>query len=95
MYRQGDLLIKPVDSIPASAKKVASGIILYGESTGHKHRLVGGDVMSLGMSMFLRVESKAKIMHEEHKPISLTKGKYAVIRQREYQSKDMTKLVID
>lgn len=95
MFRQGDLLIKLVDSIPGGAKKVASGIILYGESTGHKHRLVGGNVMELGESIFLSVGSKAKIVHEEHEPIHLTKGKYAVIRQREYQSKDMTKLVID
>lgn len=95
MFRQGDLLIKLVDSIPEDAKKVVSGVILYGESTGHKHRLVGGDVMTLGESIFLSVGSKAKIVHEEHKPINLMKGKYAVIRQKEYQSKDMTKLVID
>lgn len=95
MFRQGDLLIKPVDSIPTDAKKKLDGVILYGEATGHKHQLVGGDVMTLGESIFLSVGSKAKIVHEEHNPISLMKGKYAVIRQREYASKDMTKLVID
>ncbi len=36
-----------------------------------------------------------RVVHEEHNTIDLPVGKYAVIRQREYVSSDMTKIVRD
>ncbi len=95
MYRQGDLLIMKSGQIPKGAKKVLSGIVLRGEATGHNHRLVGGDVFLVNGAMFLDVKKSAQLVHEEHKPITLSRGKYAVVRQREYQSKDMTRIVVD
>lgn len=95
MLRQGDLLIVKINDIPKGIKKVPSGIVFRGEATGHAHRLVGGDVFSDNGVMFLDVEKTAKLLHEEHKPLILGKGKWSVIRQREYQSKDMTRLVVD
>lgn len=96
MKRQGDLVIKQVNSIPLNAKLQKDGVLVYGEATGHAHRLVGGNVFKTDNGMiFLKVEGKASIKHEEHKPISLNKGLYGVIRQREYLKKDMTTLVID
>lgn len=94
--RQGDLLIVPTNNIPKTAKKDTTNIVLQGEATGHHHRLQGGDVLkdSLG-AIFLNVQDKALLVHEEHKPISLHAGKYAVIRQREYVSTDMVRVVID
>lgn len=93
--RQGDLLIVPTGLIPKEAKRVVSGIVLAGEATGHNHRIVGGEVLALNGAMFLNVSKSAKLVHEEHGTISLSAGKYAVVRQREYQSKDMTRLVVD
>lgn len=96
MFRQGDLLFKKVDELPKRLKKVENGIILRGENTGHSHRLVGGDLFSdKDGIMYLSVVGKGQIVHEEHNIINLSKGKYAVIRQREYQSKDMVRVVVD
>ena len=44
-WRQGDVGIIKVDSIPETAKEVKhNGVLAYGEVTGHKHQLVGGKV---------------------------------------------------
>lgn len=94
-YRQGDLFIQEVSEIPTGVKKILSGIVLLGESTGHSHRLVDGQVLTKGQAMFLQVNKKAQLVHEEHKTIDLPKGMYVVIRQREYVSADMVKVVVD
>lgn len=95
MKRQGDLLITKVNSIP-KGKVILSGILLRGEVTGHSHRVVGAKVTQVkDGSMFFEVAKKAQLLHEEHNTINLSKGKYAVIRQREYMSKDMVRVVVD
>lgn len=95
-FRQGDLLVIPTNNIPKTAKKVVGNIILRGEVTNHSHRLVGsGDVFSDNGSMYFTVKTKATLVHEEHKPIEFGKGKWAVTRQREYVSADMTRVVVD
>lgn len=96
MYRQGDLLIQEVDSLPKDIKKRENRIILWGEATGHKHQLTTGSVFDgKDGAIYLELLKGGKIVHDEHNPISLKKGKYAVIRQREYLMKDMTRLVVD
>lgn len=94
--RQGDLFIKRIDKLPKGLKKRASKIILYGEATGHKHQLTSGSVFDDPKgAIYLSLLKDGSIVHEEHNTIKLKKGKYAVIRQREYQSKDMVRLVVD
>lgn len=94
--RQGDLLIKRIDQLPKEAKLQNSNILVRGESTGHAHRLEGGQVYKDKDLLYLLIGSKgAKIIHNEHLPIKLRKGYYSIIRQRQYQSKDMIKLVQD
>jgi len=94
--RQGDILITAIDQLPKGLKQVISGVILEGESTGHKHRIVGGELFKDNSGeMFLNVSSKAQIVHEEHNTLTLKKGSYAVIRQKEYLMKDMVRTVID
>lgn len=96
MNRQGDLIIKSVKELPKGLKKVRDGIILKGESTGHSHRLIGGDVFSGKDGLiYLMLAKNGSVRHEEHKPINLKAGKYVVIRQREYMAKDMVRLVVD
>jgi hypothetical protein len=93
MMRQGDVLIKAVDRIPDGLKAVPLDkgrvILAYGEVTGHCHAVIG-DVEFLAADLedleqrFLRVESEAQILHEEHNTITLPPGDYEVKRQREY-----------
>jgi hypothetical protein len=90
LYRQGDVLLRRINSLPKQKRvKRASGHILEGETTGHVHRvedLSQAEVLEIGDGLFLQVgEEGVRIIHEEHNPISLPPGNYEVIRQREYQ----------
>lgn len=92
--RQGDVLLRAVDSIPAGAKPVARDngrvILAYGEVTGHAHQIadpdaVGAVLLTVAESAtFLRLAKKAQLVHEEHGPIDLAPGTYAVYRQVEH-----------
>lgn len=94
--RQGDITVSEVDTLPKGLKVDVTNILVLGESTGHSHKLAKGKVYKAkNGDIYLDVKEKTQIIHEEHKPITLKKGKYFVGRQREYLSKDMTKIVVD
>jgi len=96
MYRQGDVLVVPIDEatvpaglIPAPRDRSGRLVLAYGEATGHAHVASGEGLKLLCLpddlaSMFLHVETRGRITHEEHGPIALPAGYYRVIRQREY-----------
>ena len=92
IYRQGDVLIERIDSIPKTAvrQKASERIILaYGEATGHHHAIEEHDAADwwkdeAGSDQFLDIREAATITHQEHAPIPLPPGKYLVRRQREY-----------
>jgi len=96
MKRQGDLLIRKIEKLPEGLKIDPTNIIVFGEATGHAHRLNGGSVVKSKEGLiYLDIKNKAEISHEEHKTINLEAGKYAVVRQREYLMEDMERLVVD
>ena len=89
-YRQGDVLVERVREIPAGlTKQEASGriILAHGEMTGHHHS-VDADAADWWKSengeQFIQVKTATEVVHPEHGPIALPKGKYRVRRQREY-----------
>jgi hypothetical protein len=94
-YRQGDVLVVAVDSIPVNAVAVSrtggNVVLAYGEVTGHRHaiadrhaELIAGPDEQVEQ-LFLRITGFAAILeHPEHKSITLPVGSYRVIRQREY-----------
>lgn len=94
MYRQGDVLIRPVEKIPTGLEEVPLDhgrvILAYGEATGHAHAVIG-DVEFLAADLqemegrFLRVEQEARVVHDEHDTVTLPPGDYEIARQREYQ----------
>jgi hypothetical protein len=92
-WRQGDIYFVKLDGEIDSeqAAPVRSGIIAKGETTGHAHRvspssIAQGALLSLiGRSMFLRSpETGTTIVHDEHGPIQLPRGSYAVVLQQEF-----------
>ncbi|MGB5962472.1 MAG: hypothetical protein WBG73_17530 [Coleofasciculaceae cyanobacterium] len=89
LYRQGDVLIKRVASLPHGAQKRVGATLAYGEVTGHSHRFRTADAVQLwvlGSEMFLEVkEAIASLIHEEHRTIELPQGFYRVWKQREYR----------
>lgn len=96
LHIQGDIRIIKIEKLPENAKKRKENILVYGEATGHAHRVSGGEVYELGERVFLQTYTSIDIYHEEHDTIPLEMpGLYEIKRQREYQSRDMVRLVID
>lgn len=92
-WRQGDIYFVKIDEEIDStmAAPVKSGIIAKGETTGHAHRVspssiaAGALLFLVGRSMVLRSpEVGATIVHDEHGPIELPAGSYAVVPQVEF-----------
>lgn len=91
MYRQGDVMLIPVESVPAIARPGAREgdqiVLAYGEVTGHKHVI---DEPSVGIfehegTRYIRVpEEGSSLRHEEHGTIALAPGSYQVRIQKEY-----------
>lgn len=88
MYRHGDVLIAPVRGIPAGAHPRPGAVVAHGEVTGHSHRFEEASAVrlfALDNELFLQVlADSARIIHEEHGPITIPQGTYRVWRQREY-----------
>jgi len=95
MVRQGDLVLESIKALPKKVTQVKDGVILRGVATGHAHAIQGGTVWKTKDTFYVRVAKKAKLVHDEHKTIELPKGIYQVIRQKEYVSADMEKIVVD
>ena len=96
LYRQGDVLIRRIDSLPGKLTKVARTggrlVLAHGSATGHSHAVATKrcdlftDPKKPG-TMFLEVKAaKAELVHDEHTTITLTKGAYQVTRQREFSA---------
>src|SRR5438105_671155 len=103
-YRQGDVLLCPVDEIPPAAIPVPSEgdrvIVALGELTGHAHAFAGRAVRffreaGTGRSFFEIGEAGAALVHEEHDPIQVPQGHYELSRQREYTPKRRPRYVAD
>ena len=92
-WRQGDIYFVKIDEEIDSAMTtpVKNGIIAKGETTGHAHRVspssmaAGALLYLVGRSMLLRSpEAGTTIVHDEHGPIALPAGSYAVVHQQEF-----------
>ncbi len=84
MKRHGDLIIKRIDALPEATLR-KTRIVLFGEATGHKHQLTSGQVLDGKDGLiYLNLSKDSSIIHEEHNTIKLSKGKYVVLRTREY-----------
>ena len=81
IYRQGDVLLREVQ-IPTGAQPITTDILVRGEATGHAHRVRGMQVLQHEQRMFVRGEGQ--LTHEEHDLVTVPKGDYEVLRQREY-----------
>lgn len=100
-YRQGDVFLRPVSSIPADAKpikRVGGRVILAeGEVTGHHHAIQDAGVALLEHEArrYLRVPETAALRHEEHTKVDVAPGLYEVVIQREYTGEDEFERVRD
>ena len=82
IFRQGDILVKEVSEIKGELSN--NHILAFGEVTGHSHRIQGTvQVFRNNQETFLQVE-EAELVHDEHEAITIPKGNYQVVIQREY-----------
>ncbi len=97
LWRHGDVLIQQIDRIPEEADVRRSLVLVYGESTGHSHRIAEPDaaqVLELDGLLYVHViDEQATIIHEEHAPITLPQGLYSVWVQREYTPERIRRVV--
>ncbi len=89
-YRQGDVLIHPVEKLPTDAiliENVNSIVLAEGEATGHAHRILAPSTKVrsyiAGSELYLEVDHKVTVDHEEHSAVVLEPGIYHVRRQIE------------
>lgn len=101
IYRQGDVLLERVSSVPAGKRvKAESGrlILARGEVTGHHHSIpaqCGTLVRDEGGTTYLTIDQLTAVEHQEHAPIDLEPGDYRVTLQREWTDADEPRQVAD
>lgn len=99
-YRQGDVMVRKVDSMPAEATEVKNEsriVLAHGEVTGHAHAIGIEEAQEFTFAdaagivrRFLKVFDKgAKLKHEEHATIPLPPGMYEITQQREYSPEEI------
>ena len=86
LFRQGDLLIRKVPSIPKTAIPTSTNIIAEGEKTGHNHELKGSHQVFEMLDKQLYFEAKQDVIlkHPDHNTLDIPKGRYIVEHQRRY-----------
>jgi hypothetical protein len=99
IFRQGDVLLRRVESVPDNVTPVPREngriVLAHGEVTGHAHAILdeAAELVRTAETnqRFLKImnASGVQLQHEEHATITLPPGTYEVIRQREYTSRDM------
>ena len=95
IYRQGDVLVRevsPKEFVRHGSELAAENgriILAQGEATGHNHSIDArmGKLFedSRPGVCYLLLDEPGLLEHQEHSPISLPKGVYEVVRQREYE----------
>ena len=97
VWRQGDVFIIAVPSLPEDGRVERRPVLAEGEATGHTHRLedpASGQVFSVGGNLYLEVLAEtATIVHDEHRPVTLPHGRYEVRIQREYSPQEIRRVV--
>ena len=97
MYRHGDVMLKRVDSIPQDAVRRPSAVLARGEATGHSHRMAEPSSVLLyedsGVGYLEVLTDTARLVHDEHAPIELPRGKYRFWQQREYTPAEIRRIV--
>ena len=96
VWRQGDVFIVSTPNLPDDVSGHRP-ILAEGEVTGHSHRVsdpVTAQVFRGNTGMFMQVTAdQATIVHDEHAPVMIPRGNYAIRIQREYHPKEIRRVV--
>lgn len=74
-FQTGDVLYKPVKTIPKKAKKIKGNLIHQGRD---HHHLISGkfNLFQDGDNLFIKATARCELTHPEHKTVTLPKGLY-------------------
>jgi hypothetical protein len=85
--RQGDLVIRKLETPIAGELKAVKSVTFAGDSSGHPHTLVGAcEYRKDGRTTLVRVKAKRVLTHgkaDGHKDVALAKGDYEITPLRE------------
>ena len=96
LFRLMTPTLAPAD---AKLTRKAGKVIERGEVTGHAHRITAGDAVILEryekawsgganvpilLDRYLHVQATATVSHEEHGPVTLMPGLWAIMQAREF-----------
>jgi hypothetical protein len=89
LFRQGDVLLIEVDSIPEGLVTTEKVTLALGEVTGHHHTIYAGATgfadSNTALAEYIEVTNDvAELTHQEHSTISVPSGKYKNVIQTEY-----------
>jgi hypothetical protein len=96
MWRHGDVIISTAYAIPSEARRSKNVVLASGEVTGHSHRIEApekAEVWECRGERFLKIIATTRVIHEEHKPITLEPGIYRIWQQREYTPEAIRRVV--
>ncbi len=86
-FRQGDLLIRKIWTIPTNAIPKSTNIIGEGEKTDHTHTLNGPHQIFETPdynAIYFEAKQELSIEHPEHNKITIPKGVYTVVHERQF-----------
>lgn len=103
LLRQGDVLLVPIEEVPAAVlplpREDGRVILAHGEVTGHAHAIVdeSAELVSAegAAELYLIVHGTDPVAleHEEHDTIMIPPGKYERRMQREYSEEGNTQVL--
>ena len=99
--QQGDVLLQKLDQLPFGEIKILAHkriVLAEGEHTGHAHVIKDdeAELIQIGERILLKLTKDSTVLHEEHKPITLSPGIWEIgcVQEYDYFSK-MKRAVID
>ena len=99
-YRNGDVFLRKVESLPGDAETSAvhpAEVLAYGEVTGHSHRLTGTTVERYDHAnrAYVLLSEAGILTHEEHGEAVIPAGVYELIIERDYDPSIYARRVVD
>jgi hypothetical protein len=98
LYRHGDILVGATAVLPEDATaRPGATVLAWGEVTGHSHRIEDPRTATLyehsGIGYLQVTAPNARLIHEEHGPITLPRGTYRFWHQREYTPQAIRRVI--
>lgn len=98
-YRQGDVLLIEVETLPDDENlEPKDNILAYGEITGHHHRFQADEFVHTWVNrqgqQYVTLFAPSILYHEEHESFEVAPGNYRVVIQQELDLTHASRYVV-